>query len=113
VEAGGDHAFEESELVGVVGVKGGAVDAGGVGDLLDGEALELAGGEELGEGLLEELAGAADARVFEFKRLMVFTRLGRFTRLNGLAGWRLGGRFCRGGEVARDACGEGHGVEIT
>ena len=47
VEAAGDHAFEEGELVGVVGVEGGAVDAGGVGDLLDGELVEVAGAEEV------------------------------------------------------------------
>ena len=67
VEAAGDHAFEESELVGVVGVEGGAVDAGGVGDLLDGQLVEVAGAEKGGESLLEELAGAADARVLGFQ----------------------------------------------
>jgi hypothetical protein len=66
VEAAGYHAFEEREFVGVVGVEGGAVEAGGVGDLLDGELVEVAGVEEVGEGLLEELAGAADARVLGF-----------------------------------------------
>ena len=68
VEAAGDHALEEGEFVGVVGVEGGAVDAGSVGDLLDGELVEVAGTEKLGEGLLEELAGAADARVLGFLR---------------------------------------------
>ena len=66
MEAAGDHALQEGELVGVVGVEGGAVDAGGVGDLLDGELVEVAGAEELGEGLLQELAGAADAGVLGF-----------------------------------------------
>ena len=68
VEAAGDHALEEGELVGVVGVEGGAVDAGRVGDLLDGQFVEVAGAEEIGEGLLEELAGAADAGVGGFGR---------------------------------------------
>jgi hypothetical protein len=68
VEAAGDHALEEGEFVGVVGVEGGAVDAGSVGDLLDGELVEVAGTEKLGEGVLEELAGAADARVLGFLR---------------------------------------------
>jgi hypothetical protein len=63
VEAAGHHALEERELVGVVGVESGAVDAGGVGDLLDGELVEVSAPEEGGEGLLEELAGAADAGV--------------------------------------------------
>ena len=68
MEAAGNHALEERELVGVVGVEGGAVDAGGVGDLLDGELVEVAGAEESGQGLLEVLAGAADARVLGFRR---------------------------------------------
>jgi hypothetical protein len=68
VEAAGDHALEERELVGIVSVEGGTVDAGGVGDLLDGELVEVAGAEESGEGLLEELSGAADARVLGFQR---------------------------------------------
>jgi hypothetical protein len=69
VEAAGDHALEEGELVGVVGVEGGTVDAGGVGDLLDGELVEVAGAEEGGQGLLQKLAGAADARVLGFQGL--------------------------------------------
>jgi len=68
VEAAGDHTLEEGEFVGVVGVEGGAVDAGSVGDLLDGELVKVAGAEEGGEGLLEELAGAADAGVGGFGR---------------------------------------------
>ncbi len=67
MEAGGDHALEESELVGVVGVEGGAVEAGGGGDLLDGELFERSGGEEIGEGLREKRAGAADAGVLGFQ----------------------------------------------
>lgn len=63
VEAAGHHAFEQGEFVRVVGVKGGAVDSGGFGDFLDGELPEVSGVEEGGEGLLQELAGAADSRV--------------------------------------------------
>ncbi len=63
VEAVGDEALEEGELVGVVGVEGGAVDGGGVGDVLDGDFFELFCFEEFIEGLLEEFAGAADAWV--------------------------------------------------
>jgi hypothetical protein len=74
VEAAGDHALEEGEFVGIVGVEGGAVHAGGLGDLLDGELFEVAGAEELGEGLLEELAGAADARVLGLLRMRCFER---------------------------------------
>jgi hypothetical protein len=62
-EAAGDDAFEEGELIRVVGVEGGAVDAGGVGDFLDGEGVEVARLEEATEGLLEKLAGAADAGI--------------------------------------------------
>ncbi len=63
VEALGDEALEEGELVGVVGVEGGAVDGGGVGDVLHGDLLKLVCFEEFIEGLLEEFAGAADAGV--------------------------------------------------
>jgi len=66
VEAASDHALEQGEFVGVVGVEGGAVDAGCVGDFLDGELIEVSGAEKLGEGLLEEVAGAADARICGF-----------------------------------------------
>ena len=66
VEATGDHAFKQGELVRVMGVEGGAIDSGSVGDLVDGELVELAGVEEGGEGLLEKLAGATDARVLGF-----------------------------------------------
>ena len=98
VEAAGDHALEEGEFVGVVGVKGGAVEAGGIGDLLDGELVELAGSEELGEGLLEELAGAADARVLGFRRQ------GR--------GFGLRRGCGRRGGVAGGVWWEGHGKSI-
>jgi FMN-dependent NADH-azoreductase len=63
VEAGGDDAFEEGELVGVVGIEGCAVDAGGVGDFLHRELVEVVRVEQVGEGLLEEVAGAADAGI--------------------------------------------------
>lgn len=99
VEAGGDHALEEGELVGVVGVEGGAVDAGGIGDLLDGELVELAGLEELGESLLEELAGAADARVGGFAEGRGFR--GGFRGGGGIDG--DGGRKCHGVEGTRDS----------
>ncbi len=46
METAADDALEERELVGVVGVEGGAVDAGCIGDLLDGDFVELAGVEE-------------------------------------------------------------------
>ena len=63
VKAGGDGALEESEFIGVVGVEGGAVETGGVGDVLDGELVEVASIEEVAKGLLEEFASAADAGV--------------------------------------------------
>ena len=63
VEASSDYAFEEGELVGVVGVEGGAVNACGVGDFLDGEAVEVVCFEQPDEGLLEELTGAADTGI--------------------------------------------------
>ena len=68
MEAAGHHALEEGKLVGVVGVEGGAVDSGNVSDLLHGELVEVAGTEKGGEGLLEQLACAADARVGGFWR---------------------------------------------
>jgi hypothetical protein len=88
VEAGGDHALEQGELVGVVGVKGGAVDAGVVGNLLDGEFFEFAGGKETGEGLLEELAGAANAGV---------DRVGIGSVRHGVSGLEYG-------RLAKDCC---------
>jgi hypothetical protein len=89
VEAGGDEALEEGELVGVVGVEGGAVDGGGVGDVLDGDLFELFCFEELIEGLLEELAGAADARV------------------EGLTGGGLAGGFGGSGQRVSDCISHG------
>jgi hypothetical protein len=103
VEAAGNHAFEEGELVRVVGVEGGAVDARRVGDLLDGELVEVAGAEEGGEGLLEELAGAADARVGGFNG-----------QRRGFDGRRGLGRGFRGGDGVDGNGGGGcHGVEGT
>ncbi len=66
VEAAGDHGFEESELVGVVVVEGGAVDGGGVGDVLDGDLVDVLCLHEVTQRSLEELAGAADAWVANF-----------------------------------------------
>jgi hypothetical protein len=75
-----------------VGVEGGAVDGGGVGDVLDGDLLEVFGLQERGQRLLEELAGAADAGV------------------ESLTGGRIRGG-CRGGLV--EGAGDGIHREIV
>ncbi len=113
MEAAGNHALEERELVGVVGVEGGAVDAGGVGDLLDGELVEVAGAEESGQGLLEVLAGAADARVCGIPRAKARIPgawLGVSSDSTGVDGVR--GGFGRGGGVCGDGRGECHGMRV-
>ena len=66
VETASDHGFVEGELVVVVVVEGGAVDGGGVGDVLDGDLIEGLCFHEVAEGSLEELAGAADSWVSYF-----------------------------------------------
>lgn len=65
-ETGGGHGLEQGVLVGVVEVEGGAVEGGLVGDLLDGDGVELLAVQQVGESLHEELAGAEDARVCGF-----------------------------------------------
>ncbi len=66
VESASDHGFVEGELVVVVVVEGGAVDGGGVSDVLDGDLVQGLCFHEVAEGSLEELAGAADSWVFYF-----------------------------------------------
>lgn len=67
LEAAGDDAFEEGELVGVMVVEGDSVDGGGVGDVLDGDLVEVLFLEERFEGVLQEEAGTANARVDWFR----------------------------------------------
>ena len=54
-----DDLAVEGELVGEVVVDHRLVDAGGVGDVVDADAVEAAGGEELGGGGEDGLAGVA------------------------------------------------------
>lgn len=69
MELAGDDALEQGELVWVMGVKGGAIDGCGVGDVQDGDLFELLGLEEMNEGLLKQLASAANARVERLRDL--------------------------------------------
>ncbi len=66
VEAASDDSFEERVLVGVVVVKGCAVDGGGFRDIVDGYLVEGLCLHQVEESFLEELAGAPDARIAYF-----------------------------------------------
>ncbi len=63
VETTSDGTLEQGEFIGVVIVEGGAVNGGGLGDVLHRDGVELLYLHQLDEGLLEELAGAQDAGV--------------------------------------------------
>ena len=66
MEAAGDHRIQECELVVVVVVEGGAINGRRLGDVLDGDIFKAFCLQQVAQGSLEELAGAADARVADF-----------------------------------------------
>jgi hypothetical protein len=41
VKSGGYHAFQQGQFIGVMVVEGGAVKAGGIGDFVDGDFVEI------------------------------------------------------------------------
>jgi hypothetical protein len=66
MKAAGDEGVEQSELVGVVIVEGGAIDSGFFGDVLDGDFFKTFGLHKSAQSPLQELTCAADARVANF-----------------------------------------------
>jgi hypothetical protein len=66
MEATGDHGFEQRIFVSVVIVESGAIDSGGLGDVLHGDLVEALALHEGTQGTLKELSGSPHSWIAYF-----------------------------------------------